>query len=207
MSATVLMAVLCIAAANNVAMAASSALPLTPPPSPLPAPFVCPVVSFNVTALQRACTTQASACTSCAAELASQYAPLARASSSASQPTSDEVQSCVFSLVVQLLPEVPLLPAVMACALPSHAAALNAWTSAPGPEFYIDSIGPAPQVASMAGPSPQATALAARAPAPSPSAYAPPPPAQSSGALALRPRRLAGVAAFTVLALAASAAA
>jgi hypothetical protein len=190
-----------------LSIAAGNVATLTPAPaparSPSSAPFVCPTVSLSVTALQRACTTQASACTTCAAALASQYGPLARASSGAAQPTRDEVQSCVFSLVVQLLPEVPLLPAVLACALPSHAAALspvNAWTGAPGPDFHIDSTVPAPQVASLAGPrpqaTPQATPQAARAPVPS--AYAPPPPAQSSSALALRPRGLAGVM-FTVL--------
>ena len=197
-AATMLLAALCMAAAGDVAMAAA---PLNAAPSP--SPFVCPPVSFNVTALQRACATQASACTTCAAELAAQYGPLARASSGAAQPTGDEVQSCVFSLVVQLLPAVPVLPAVLACALPSHAVALNAWTGAQAPDFHIDS---APQVASLAGPTPQATPQTARAPAPSPSAYATPPPAQSN-APAMRPRGLTAVAVFTALALATSGAA
>jgi hypothetical protein len=148
-----------------VLVAAVCCLPIA---SPSP-PFACPTTQFNITALQSACATQATACTTCATELARQYGP---GISGMSQPTAEEVQMCVFSLVLQLLPSLPILPSVLACALPARSAQLNAWTAQqPTGEYHVDSqamksSAPAPAIAAFVGPTPVAHRPESSAPAP-----------------------------------------
>lgn len=143
------------------------------------AAFTCPAVQFDLSLLQSNCATPASACGTCAAELAAQFGPAAREANALDTASPEDLQSCLFSVILTLLPQLPLLPTVLACALPARAelfATMQAGdTSAlagPTPAnmaFSIDTASEEEDGMTAAPPPPTAVAVAPSAsPSPSP---------------------------------------